>query len=139
VGHWNPVNGQVMSQTRHVEPGSSRRSRTATYTVGLFVVALRGRGLGQEITRLVLAWAFGVLGVHRVELEVLAGNGRAIGCYRACGFGQEGIRHEAEVQGNPGVAQPFVRDKFPEFTPGRLPTVRATMLPSSNFLGGRSA
>ncbi len=67
----------------------------ATYTVGLFVAALRGRGLGQEITRLVLAWAFGVLGVHRVELEVLAGNSRAIGCYLACGFGREGVRREA--------------------------------------------
>lgn len=68
---------------------------SAAYSVGLFVAALRGRGLGQEITRLVLAWAFGVLGVHRVELEVLAGNRRAIGCYRACGFGQEGVRREA--------------------------------------------
>src|SRR5215475_8146638 len=45
----------------------------ATYTVGLFVAALRGRGLGREVTRLVLAWAFDVLGVHRVQLEVLAG------------------------------------------------------------------
>jgi RimJ/RimL family protein N-acetyltransferase len=67
----------------------------ATYTVGVFVASLRGQGLGQEITRLVLAWAFTVLGVHRVELEVLAGNGRAIGCYRACGFRQEGIRRQA--------------------------------------------
>jgi [ribosomal protein S5]-alanine N-acetyltransferase len=69
----------------------------ATYTVGLFVAALRGRGLGQEITRLVLAWAFGVLGVHRVELEVLASNSRAIGCYRACRFVREGVRREAEL------------------------------------------
>jgi RimJ/RimL family protein N-acetyltransferase len=67
----------------------------ATYTVGLFVAGLRGRGLGREITRLVLAWAFGVLGAHRVELEVLAENGRAISCYLACGFRQEGIRREA--------------------------------------------
>src|SRR5215813_12031548 len=51
--------------------------------------------LGREITRLVLAWAFGVLGAHRVELEVLASNSRAIGCYRACGFRQEGIRRQA--------------------------------------------
>lgn len=67
----------------------------AAYTVGLFVAGLRGQGLGQEITRLVLAWAFTVLGVHRVELEVLASNSRAIGCYRACGFRQEGIRRQA--------------------------------------------
>jgi [ribosomal protein S5]-alanine N-acetyltransferase len=69
----------------------------ATYAVGLFVAALRGRGLGREVTRLVLAWAFDVLGVHRVELEVLATNSRAINCYLACGFRQEGVRREAEL------------------------------------------
>jgi RimJ/RimL family protein N-acetyltransferase len=42
-----------------------------------------------------LSWAFGVLGAHRVELEVLAGNSRAINCYLACGFRHEGIRREA--------------------------------------------
>jgi len=51
--------------------------------------------LGREITGLVLSWAFSVLGAHRVELEVLASNSRAINCYRACGFRQEGIRREA--------------------------------------------
>src|SRR6266487_1069203 len=30
----------------------------ATYTVGLFVAALRGGGLGREVTRLVLSWGF---------------------------------------------------------------------------------
>lgn len=69
----------------------------AEYTVGLFVAALRGRGLGREVTRLVLAWAFEVVGLHRVELQVLAGNDRAIRCYLACGFRQEGIRREAEL------------------------------------------
>ena len=69
----------------------------ASYTVGLFVAGLRGQGLGREITRLVLAWAFGPLGLHRVELEVLAFNRRAIRCYLACGFRQEGIRREAEL------------------------------------------
>ncbi len=67
----------------------------ATYTVGLFVAGLRGRGLGREMTRLILSWAFGVLGAHRVELEVLASNGRAIRCYLACGFQLEGTRREA--------------------------------------------
>ncbi|HEX3513887.1 MAG TPA: GNAT family protein [Trebonia sp.] len=59
--------------------------RHAEYSVGLFVAAMRGRGLGREITRLVLAWAFDVLGVHRVELQALASNSRAINCYLACG------------------------------------------------------
>jgi len=69
----------------------------ASYTVGLFVAALRGQGVGREVTQLVLGWAFGVLGVHRVQLDVLASNSRAINCYLACGFRQEGIRREAEL------------------------------------------
>ena len=67
----------------------------ATYTVGLFVAGLRGQGLGREITRLVVSWAFGGLGAHRVQLEVLASNHRAINCYLACGFREEGVRREA--------------------------------------------
>ena len=70
---------------------------SAEYTVGLFVAALRGRGLGREVTWLVLAWAFDVLGVHRVELQAVASNTRAINCYLACGFRQEGVRREAEL------------------------------------------
>ena len=58
---------------------------------------LRGRGLGREVTRLAMSWAFGELGLHRVELQVLAFNSRAIRCYLACGFLQEGIRREAEL------------------------------------------
>ncbi|HTT52311.1 MAG TPA: GNAT family protein [Streptosporangiaceae bacterium] len=69
----------------------------ATYSVGLFVASLRGQGLGREVTRLVLSWAFGELGAHRVQLEVLAGNRRAIRCYLACGFQPEGTRREAEL------------------------------------------
>ncbi len=70
---------------------------SASYSVGLFVASLRGHGLGREVTRLVLSWAFGELGAHRVQLEVLAFNRRAINCYLACGFRQEGIRREAEL------------------------------------------
>ena len=36
----------------------------AVYTVGLFVAGLRGRGLGEEITRLVLSWTRRVEGLH---------------------------------------------------------------------------
>jgi [ribosomal protein S5]-alanine N-acetyltransferase len=68
---------------------------SATYAVGLFVAALRGRGLGTEVTRLVVSWGFGELGLHRIELEVLAFNACAIGCYLACGFRREGVRREA--------------------------------------------
>jgi RimJ/RimL family protein N-acetyltransferase len=69
----------------------------ATYAVGLFVAELRGRGLGREVTRLVVDWAFDVLEVHRIQLEVFAGNQRAINCYRSCGFRREGVRREAQL------------------------------------------
>jgi RimJ/RimL family protein N-acetyltransferase len=54
-------------------------------------------GLGREVTRLVGAWGFDVLGVHRIQLEVLAVNRRAINCYLPCGFRQEGVRREAQL------------------------------------------
>lgn len=69
----------------------------ATYTVGLFAAATRGQGLGREVTRLAVAWGLADLGLHRIELEVVAGNTRAIKCYLACGFRREGARREAEL------------------------------------------
>jgi [ribosomal protein S5]-alanine N-acetyltransferase len=83
----------VGSTGLRVDAGQHR----ATYAVGLFAAALRGQGLGREITRLVVAWGFGDLGLHRIELEVLASNTRAIRCYLACGFRREGVRREAEL------------------------------------------
>jgi RimJ/RimL family protein N-acetyltransferase len=74
-----------------------RDQHCAAYAVGLFVASLRGLGLGQEVTRLVLAWGFDVVDLHRVELRVLATNRRAIDCYLACGFRREGVRREAEL------------------------------------------
>jgi RimJ/RimL family protein N-acetyltransferase len=74
-----------------------RDQHCAAYAVGLFVASLRGRGLGQEVTRLVLAWGFDVVDLHRIELRVLATNRRAIDCYLACGFRREGVRREAEL------------------------------------------
>jgi RimJ/RimL family protein N-acetyltransferase len=58
----------IASAQRVIDPDQ----HCASYTVGVFVADLRGRGLGREVTRLVLAWGFDVLGVHRIQLEVLA-------------------------------------------------------------------
>lgn len=67
----------------------------ATYAVGLQVHALLGHGLGTEATRLVLAYAFEELQLHRVGLRVLSFNERAIRCYKACGFRIEGRERES--------------------------------------------
>lgn len=55
----------------------------------------RGRGLGTEATRLVLQYAFGMLGLHRVELGYFSNNPRAGAAYLAAGFRVEGRRREA--------------------------------------------
>ena len=67
----------------------------ATYAVGLNRAELLGQGLGAEVTRLVLDYAFGELGLHRVGLRVLANNTRAIRCYERSGFTHEGRERES--------------------------------------------
>lgn len=69
-------------------------NRRARYAVGIFSPNHWGLGLGTEATRLVLAYAFDVLGLHRVDLRVLTFNTRAIACYEKCGFVQEGVERE---------------------------------------------
>jgi len=76
-----------------VDTGNHR----ASYWVGIFATELRGQGLGRELTRLVASWGFQTLGLHRIELEVLTTNERAIRCYEAVGFRREGVRREAEL------------------------------------------
>jgi RimJ/RimL family protein N-acetyltransferase len=54
-----------------------------------------GCGLGTEASRLVLAYAFGVVGLHRVELKVYGFNPRAKHVYEKLGFVGEGTIRDA--------------------------------------------
>jgi [ribosomal protein S5]-alanine N-acetyltransferase len=67
----------------------------ARFAIGLLSPAVCGRGYGSEATRLVLAHAFGTMGLHRVDLRVLAFNQRAIAMYRRCGFVEEGLERDS--------------------------------------------
>jgi [ribosomal protein S5]-alanine N-acetyltransferase len=53
-----------------------------------------GQGLGREASQLLIGYAFGTLGLHRVELHVYAFNNRALRTYRALGFAHEGTLRE---------------------------------------------
>ncbi|MFC3835511.1 MULTISPECIES: GNAT family N-acetyltransferase [Deinococcus] len=53
------------------------------------------RGYGTEVTRAVLAYAFDVIGLHRVSLGVYAFNRRARRVYEKCGFIHEGTERHA--------------------------------------------
>ena len=55
----------------------------------------RGRGLGLEAVRLLLAFGFDDLNLHRISLQVFATNTRAIKTYERAGFRQEGRLREA--------------------------------------------
>ena len=74
-----------------VEPDERR----ARYAVTLLSRDRVGHGLGTETTRLVLAYGFAVLGLHRVSARVLDFNERALSCLRAGGFVEEGRERES--------------------------------------------
>lgn len=59
----------------------------------------RGRGIGTFAVREMLSHAFLDLGLHRVELDALADNSRAIHVYERAGFVREGVRREAVFKG----------------------------------------
>lgn len=59
----------------------------------------RGTGAFIETARLVGSFAFGTVGVHRLEARVLMQNGRANGALRKLGAVQEGILRESIRRG----------------------------------------
>ncbi len=65
-------------------------NRSARLGIGILDPGRLGQGLGTDAIRLVLAWAFNRLDLHRVSLTVLADNSRAIAAYTRCGFVVEG-------------------------------------------------
>jgi RimJ/RimL family protein N-acetyltransferase len=69
----------------------------ATATFGIFIAERRGSGLGTDATRLTLDWAFTMLGLHNVMLEVFAWNAGAIRAYTKAGFREVGRRRGAVV------------------------------------------
>ena len=97
----NPYNWIIEVDGRHVGSCSLFNivdtDRRAAYAVGIDEPSLLGQGLGREATRLVLTHAFGPARLHRVDLRVLDYNTRAIACYRACGFVEEGRERQAAM------------------------------------------
>ena len=67
----------------------------AQFGIGLLDRSAWGRGLGEEVTREVVRYAFEEVGLHRIGLKVFAHNERAIRCYARCGFVEEGREREA--------------------------------------------
>jgi ribosomal-protein-alanine N-acetyltransferase len=75
----------------------NQKDLRARYSVGIFDASILGKGLGTEITQLILQFAFEELNLYRVDLRVLEYNHRAIACYEKCGFVKEGIEREGAL------------------------------------------
>ncbi len=58
--------------------------------IGIGDRAYWGRGYGRETVRLMLDYGFRLCGRRRIGLTTHAKNERALRCYRACGFVEEG-------------------------------------------------
>jgi RimJ/RimL family protein N-acetyltransferase len=71
------------------------RVRSAELGIAL-ATSVSGKGLGRACTRFALEYAFDPLNLHRVYLEVLATNERAVGLYRSLGFTEEGRLRDAQ-------------------------------------------
>ncbi|MEI5908630.1 GNAT family protein [Bacillus spongiae] len=87
-------NGRCIGAARLTVNKIDHRAR---YAVGIFDTSMLGKGVGTEITQLLLQYAFEELDLHRVDLRVLEYNKRAIKCYEKCGFIQEGVEREGAL------------------------------------------
>ena len=75
------------------------KNRTASLGILIGEKDYQGRGFGPDAVRTMLKFAFDELNLHRVELDVMAFNTRAIRCYEKVGFRHEGIRRESFFRG----------------------------------------
>jgi diamine N-acetyltransferase len=83
---------------------------------GILLGERRGQGLGTEATRLTLDWAFHVLELRNVLLEVMDWNAAGIRAYERAGFRVVGRRREALLSGGRRIDE-VIMDAVPaDFT-----------------------
>lgn len=100
---------------------------------GITIGDRRNQGLGTEATRLVLDWAFTVMGLHNVMLVTFSWNLPAIRAYTKAGFQEIGRRRGAVVtmgQRYDQVLMDAVAEEFSE-------SVLARHAPSQDWPPGR--
>lgn len=79
-----------------------------------------GKGYGTETTQLMLAYAFDVLGLHNVMLEVYEENPAAIRAYERAGFKRMGVRRRAKRIGREHCDIIFMDAVADDFPPSKL-------------------
>lgn len=73
-----------------------------TATLGIFIGNKEywNNSYGTEAIRLILDYGFNYMNLHSVKLELMSFNGRALKCYKKCGFKEAGrIRESRYING----------------------------------------
>ena len=74
--------------------GIDARHRSAELQIRIGERAAWGRGYGTEAVKLLIAYGFSELGLHRIQLHAFATNERALRAYERAGFRREGMRRD---------------------------------------------
>ncbi|KHL94845.1 acetyltransferase [Paenibacillus sp. IHB B 3415] len=69
-------------------------NRSANLRIAIGDERHQGQGYGREALLLMLDYGFGILNLHRIELEVYSYNARAAHVYESIGFVREGVRRQ---------------------------------------------
>lgn len=75
------------------------RNRRATFGIAIGEPDCRSKGYGTETTRLMLDYAFNVVGLHSVMLRVFDFNPAAVRAYKKAGFREFGRRRKSYLAG----------------------------------------
>lgn len=97
---------------RHISP----THRNAELGIAIGEKDCWGKGYGTEAVRLMLDYAFTVLGLHNVMLSTYSYNERAIRAYQRAGFREFGRRHESARLGNQFYDDVYMECLATEFT-----------------------
>jgi RimJ/RimL family protein N-acetyltransferase len=93
---------------------------TAEYGILIGEPDAWGKGYGTETTQLMLAYAFDVLGLHNVMLQVYEDNPRAIRAYERAGFKRIGSRRRSKRIGREFCDEIFMDAIADDFPPSHL-------------------
>lgn len=90
-------------------------TRCANFRIAMFRPASRGKGLGTWMSECVRDFAFEVLKLHRLELDVFSFHPRARHMYEKVGFRVEGVRRDAILDGDgfaDGILMAMLEDEW---------------------------
>ena len=103
----------------HIEPVDG----TAEFSIVIGEKSFWGRGLGTEATRLMLEYAFDVLGLFNVWLQVTSNNPAGIRAYEKAGFKRIGVRRLSVRVGRDILDDVYMDAIADDFEPSGLASV----------------